>query len=239
MPVRPFLLCFALVSTSALCAVSAYAQPTRVGVRVGMTRSMFLGGEAHFLFTPEAGNYDWKQSIRTEGGFEAGVFLRRMIGKRLALQPEIGFAMRGGEQTFRTVGLGRTVVDYAFGYAQAAVLVRYVVRTEPSPSLAAPVIGLSAGPYVGVLATRQATVWRKFSSTGPPTTLRDIGAVRSLDAGVTLGADLSISSRLGTDLRLVFSVLDFVDESTLDDAARMRHSGLRHAAFVLSLYFLL
>ncbi|MEP0545709.1 MAG: porin family protein [Rhodothermales bacterium] len=216
----------ALAGILFVLAPAAPAQDVRAGLRLGRTSSTFGGGEAHFFITS---NHFRHGVFERASGIEGMGFLRLPVVASVGLQWEFGYGRRGARQILAN-GARRDELEYQFGYAQTALLLRVAAVDGPRFGL-----GAHIGPYAGYMTSNSVAFEQmRFDGEVNAGTADDLETLRDIDAGLILGADVTLSRWFVLDARFSFGFSDFVDADRLNSFARSQHSALRNTSFVLS-----
>jgi len=126
-------------------------------------------------------------------GFQAGLFKTFDLSKRFQIQPEINYALRGGNGS-TTYLYDDIVCKVNIFYVEIPVILKYKILTGRTFSSA-----VYAGPYTALKlkAEKQTRIWKEEEATALPN-------VRSFDYGLILGLDVEYalgSGRALVDLR--------------------------------------
>ncbi|MDX1672968.1 MAG: porin family protein [Balneolaceae bacterium] len=142
------------------------------GVKGGLYLSSILGDDAE------------TNSFRS--GIHAGIFYSKVLGDKIALQPELLYSKKGGESRIRQTSGALLIQNFELSYLEVPLLLKYIVPTSGGSR-----VNLFAGPSVGFLLDQDT----ENLITGSTVTLDELSSV---EWGILAGAGLDVrySSKL-------------------------------------------
>ncbi len=174
---------------SALGLIFTVPLRAEIGVKGGMSLSGLQSstGDYRHVLGYEASGLSWGKFFT---GFQAGFFKTFDLSKRFQIQPEISYALRGGNSS-TTYLYDDIVYKVNISYVETPVILKYKILAGRAFSSA-----VFAGPYAALKlkAEKQTRIWKEEEVTTLPN-------VRSFDYGLILG--LTVECALGSGRALL------------------------------------
>lgn len=133
---------------------------------------------------------DGKESIGPKLSLTFGGFAQFEFSKTFVFQPEVLLSFQGAESE------DNPPYKFNFTYLNIPILIKYNMQTWD----------VFAGPYIGY----------KLSAEAERSGLKvDLDKMKSLDYGLTIGADFMFGQNIGGDVRINYGIANIADEGTL------------------------
>lgn len=209
----------------ALLSPPLYAQPSTVGIKVGLSMSTLDPGSTDYVF---------KTGYRAD--FTAGAFANLPLNRHFALQPEVALSRKG-----TTIGENRADQQFVrTNYVELPVLLDYRFLFAGSRTNSGRIL---AGPTLGIKLSEQA--WRVTYDLLDRKRVEDVEGnfFRPFDLGLSLGTGAIFRSgrtTLSLDVRFTQGVIDsstgegYLDAISGNDGIATK-SGSRNQVFSFTL----